>query len=561
MFRVTKVTKTKIMLCAVNSKFIHSSPAVYYLKGWAEKLCPDEFDISIFEGSINDTVEHILYSILNDKCEIIGFSVYIWNVSMISKLCKSIKAIYPEIKIILGGPEVSYGIAHTDFSQADYDLIVSGEGENAFLSALCLLKNMTTETEYSLNGKVVSSPLIDSLDEIPFIYNKNNIHNFDNRIIYYESSRGCPFSCAYCLSSVCGKVRFLSLERVFSDIDFFISHNVHQVKFVDRTFNCNKKRAFEIWKYIIANADKSETNFHFEIGADLLDDESIALLSTAPKGKIQLEIGIQSTNEKALKESCRYSPNEKIFDNVRDLKKSNNINLHTDLIAGLPYEDLESFKKSFNEVYSLKAHQLQLGFLKLLSGAPLNDLIEKHSFVFSSHSPYEILKNKYLSYPEIQKLKEIEDALEKFYNSNRFILSLEKIEKHFKNPYEIYESLAEFLKEKKLIFSGISTKKLYDILNEFSQKFSFEIKDELLLDFYLSENSEVVPSSLKDLIPLNKFAREKSSEILHELGLQKEKKIFVKFIENKAYIIDYLNRNPVNSRFVLLKEIEVSFNE
>ncbi len=555
------MTKDKIVLCAVNSKFIHSSPAMYYLKGWADKLYPEAFDINIFESSINDTVEHILYSVLKEKPQIICFGVYIWNVSIISKLCKSIKAIDPETKIVLGGPEISYGTAHTDFCNNDYDFIVSGEGENAFLSAICILTNKPVKSKYSLEGKIITSPLIEELDDIPFIYNEGNIRNFDNRIIYYETSRGCPFSCSYCLSSVCGKVRFLSLERVFFDIDFFISHNVNQVKFVDRTFNCNKKRAYKIWEYIIDNAHKSQTNFHFEIGADLLDKDSISLLSTAPSGKIQLEIGIQSTNENALKESCRYAPNEKIFENVKALRKSNNINLHTDLIAGLPYEDFESFKSGFNEVYTLKAHQLQLGFLKLLSGAPLNNLIEKHSFVFASYSPYEILKNKYLSFNEIQKLKEVEDALEKFYNSNRFILSLEKIEKLFKNPYDIYESLAEFLKEKNMIFSGISTKKLYDILNEFSQKFGAEIKEDLLLDFYLSENSEVLPNSLKDLVGLNKFTREKSSEILHELNLQKEKKIFVKFIKNKAYIIDYSQRNSVNSRFSLLKEIEVDFNE
>ncbi len=552
----------KIILCAINSKYIHSSPAVYYLKAGLNRILP-EFEAEIFESSINDTTEHILYSILKEEPDIIGFGVYIWNVATVSKLCKSIKAIYPEIKIILGGPEVSYGISHTDINECDYDLIVSGEGENAFPVGICLLTDNAApdKIQYTLDGKVISSPNIKELDEIPFIYNEDNIDNFKNRIIYYETSRGCPFSCAYCLSSVCGKVRFLSLERVFSDIDFFIAHNVTQVKFVDRTFNCNPERAYKIWKYIIENADKSETNFHFEIGADLLNEKHIELLKSAPDGKIQLEIGIQSTNEESLKESCRYAPNEKIFENVKALAKNGNINLHTDLIAGLPYESYERFQKSFNDAYRLKAHQLQLGFLKLLSGAPLNDLIQKHGYTFTSHSPYEVLKNNYISYRELQSLKEVEDALEKFYNSNRFILSLSILESEFDSPFEMYKKLSEFLKEKSLMFVGISSKKLYDILNEFSKKNSLNLEKVLLRDFYLSENSEVPPESLKHLVPLNKFTRPVSSEILHEMDLAKEKKIFVKFIGNTALIIDYANKNPVNSRFNLITEKEVVFDE
>lgn len=550
----------RIVLCAINSKYIHSSPAVYYLKAGFSHVFPEWDCIEIFETSVNDTTDHILYSLLKSKPDIIGFGVYIWNVAIVSKLCKSIKSVYPDIKIILGGPEVSYGITHTDIKENDYDFIISGEGENAFPAAVCLL----TETpvpdilEFSLEDKVIKSPFIKNLDNIPFIYNEENIDNFKNRIIYYETSRGCPFSCAYCLSSVCGKVRFLSLERVFSDIDFFVSHNVNQVKFVDRTFNCNAERAYKIWKYIIEKASESGTNFHFEIGADLLTQEQIELLKTAPAGKIQLEIGIQSTNEDSLKESCRYAPNEKIFKNVKALQESGNINLHTDLIAGLPYESHNRFKQSFDDVYKLKAHQLQLGFLKLLSGAPLNNLLEKHGYVFTEYPPYEILKNKYISFEEIQLLKEVEDALEKFYNSNRFIFSLSKLENEFDSPYEMFRSIAEFLKEKSLLFAGISTKKLYDVLNEFS---CIELEEELLRDFYLSENSEIPPDSLKHLVPMNKFTRPVSSEILHSMNLAKEKKIFVKFIKNKALIIDYANRNPVDGRFNQIAEKEVVFDE
>ncbi len=550
----------KIVLCAINSKYIHSCPAVYYLESALSAELP-RLKCDIVECSINDTTEHILYSVLKNKPDIVAFSVYIWNVSVISRLCRSIRTIYPETKIILGGPEVSYGISHTDINNEDYDLIVSSEGEIAFPQAVKLLFDMPCNKNISVEGKVISAEFIKNLDDIPFIYNEKNIDNFKNRIIYYETSRGCPFSCAYCLSSVCGKVRFLSLERVFSDLDFFISHNVEQVKFVDRTFNCNGERAYKIWKYIIDSAHESRTNFHFEIGADLLNDKHIELLKSAPSGKIQLEIGIQSTNEDSLKESCRYAPNDKIFKNVSSLRKNNNINLHTDLISGLPYEDYDRFIKSFNDVYPLNAHHLQLGFLKLLSGAPLNKLIEKHGYVFTQYPPYEILKNNYLSYDEIQSLKEVEDALEKFYNSGRFLISLSNLQEAFASPFEMFKELSVFLKERNLLFCGISTKRLYDILNEFASVYGLDLQNALLEDFYLSENSETLPESLKHLLPLNKFTKPASSKILHSMGLAREKKVFVKFIGNRGLVIDYSSKNPVDSRFRLICEKEVNFDE
>ncbi len=547
--------KKNITLCAINSKYIHSCPAVYYLEAGLKAVFP-EMTVNIIEASVNDTAEHILYSVFESKPEIVGFSVYIWNVTMVAKLCKSIRAIDSEVKIILGGPEVSYGIGHTDISEDDYDLIVSGEGEKAFPEAVkIIVENQKAQS------KTVSAPFIEKLDDIPFIYNESNISNFRNRIIYYETSRGCPFGCAYCLSSVCGKVRFLSLERVFSDIDFFIAHDVQQVKFVDRTFNCNPKRATEIWKYIIENADKSRTNFHFEIGADMLTEEQLELLRTAPAGKIQLEIGIQSTCENALRESCRYAPNEKIFSNVSALRQNGNINIHTDLIAGLPYESYERFQQSFNEVYALKAHQLQLGFLKLLSGAPLNDLTEKHGYAFTSYPPYEILSNKYISYAELQLLKEVEDVVEKICNSNRFVLFLNELEAHFSSPFEMFRKIADYMKEKNLLFCGVATKKLYDTLDDFAKENGLDMSEVLLRDFYLSENSEIPPDSLKALAGLSKFTRPASSKILHEMNLAKEKKIFVKFINNKAFVINYANRNSVDGRYDLICEKEVIFDE
>lgn len=553
--RLTIVKNIKIILAAIHSKFIHSSPALYYLKNSFESKLPDfEGQVEIYENSINDTTDHILYQILNAEPDIVGFSVYIWNVEKITKLCKSIKAALPKCKIILGGPEVSYGVEHTTLEDKDFDIIISGEGENAFCDAVLMLLSPLPAQQ-----KIIAAPAVESLDEIPFIYQSNNLHLFNNKIIYYESSRGCPFNCAYCLSSVCGKVRFLSLERVFSDLDFFIENNVSQVKFVDRTFNCNKERAAKIWAYILERSQDSGTNFHFEIGADLLEKSHIELLKKFPNGKIQLEIGIQSTNEKTLRESCRYAPTSKILQNISAISQKQNINIHTDLIAGLPYEDLDSFKKSFNEVYSLKSNQLQLGFLKLLSGAPLNNMIEKHGYVFTPYPPYEILKNKYISFEELSILKEVEDALERFYNSSRFSLSLEELEKIFPNAFEMYLEISKELKKLKLLFAPVSTKRLYDFLSNFSKERGLNIDKKLLKDFYLSENSEIPPESLKHLVPLNKFARPAACALLKNLGLSKEKKIFVKFIEQTALIIDYSKKDAVNSRYDLKLVKEAAF--
>ncbi|MBQ7596642.1 MAG: DUF4080 domain-containing protein, partial [Clostridia bacterium] len=280
-----------------------------------------------------------------------------------------------------------------------------------------------------------------------------------------------------------------------------------------------------------------------------------------PAGKVQLEAGIQSTNEAALRESCRYAPNEKIFSSVKALVGFKNINIHTDLIAGLPYEDYKSFQQSFNDVYALRSHQLQLGFLKLLKGAPLNRIKEKHGYVFSQKPPYEVLKNDYLSFYEIQSLKEVEDALEKLYNSQRFVLALEKLEKYFKTPFEMFSFFAQKMKEKNMIFSSVSAKNLYDFLNGVSNEAGADISKELLEDFYLSENSQIVPPSLKALLPLNKFMQPAANRFLKENGFSKDKKVLAKFINNEALAIDYSAKNPVDGRYKILLRKEVTFDE
>lgn len=500
----------------------------------------DTEKILIKEFTINDTLDYILEGIFSANADTVAFSVYIWNVEYVSKLCRILKKISPETVIILGGPEVTYTEKHPLFDESDFDFILRGEGEKSFYNLIS-------------TGKITDEKFL-SLDEIPFPYDEENISLFRNRIVYYESSRGCPFSCAYCLSSAENGVRFLRLERVKSDLRFFAEHNIKQVKFVDRTFNCDKKRAYEIWKFIIEKYSDTDMNFHFEIAADLLDDELIKLLSTSPGGLIQLEIGIQSTNDETLETSCRKTDTEKVLSNIRKLIALKNINIHADLIAGLPGESLEDFKKSFNDVYPLKSHQLQLGFLKILHGTKMEEISKDFDFVFSPFSPYEILSNKNLSHDAILFLKKFEDVFEKIYNSQRFILSLTELEKFFKTPFEMYEKITGFFEENSLSFVSVSTREIYNILHRFfEEKISADIKpfDEALLsDFYFSEKSELVPEKLKYLLPPHKVIAEKSSSILRSLNLQKEKGVAVRFISDKIFIVDYSVRNRINSRFL-----------
>ena len=543
----------KINLVSINSKFIHSSLAVLSISKmynkYADKLDVTMPELTVTETTINDSFDSIVYSVMNGA-DVYAFSVYIWNVNLVEKLCRHIKLAQPESIIILGGPEVSYG---TDISDECCDYIISGEGERTFFALICELNGIKApdKWKYTAEGKIRMAENIVDLSEIDFPYDTDNIHNYDGRIIYYEASRGCPFSCAYCLSSVCGKVRELPLERVFSDLQFFIDKKVPQVKFVDRTFNCSRKRAREIWEFII-NAENCETNFHFEVGADLLNSEDLRLLSTCPNGRIQLEAGIQSTYDMALDECCRHTDTEKLFSNVTELVENGNINIHVDLIAGLPYETLEIFRKSFNDAYKLKAHQLQLGFLKLLHGAPLNGMIEKNGYVFSAYPPYEIIKNRYLSYDEITELKRVEDVLERFYNSGRFKRSLAKIESLFDTPYEMFLYLADEFKARSLTYKSVSTKVLYDLLSELFSSRITDFDRTLLLDFYTSEKSELVPSRLRYLA----VCRDKSAALVKAGSQRGNKKAQVKFIGNDAYIIDYSKRNPINGNFEIAEVIE-----
>lgn len=554
----------KTLLCAVNSKFIHSNPAVYSLKAACEKY-GDLYGgytgtVNVREFSINDSYESILHSVLLEEMDILALSVYIWNIDVVTKLCRDVRLARPGCTILLGGPEVSFGIAHTALSEKDYDYILQGEGERSFFCLLSVLQNSAfcppASFAFSLEHGVVRCAPIEDLAELPEFYTEEALCLFKNRILYYESSRGCPYRCAYCLSATCGAVRYLPLPRVYADLDRFISAGVPLVKFTDRTFNCNPVRAKSIIRYILQAYEKSpfQTVFHFEVGADLFDRAFLELLSDLPVGLIQLEAGVQSTNPLALEACVRSMPLDKIFYNLKEILSGANINVHADLIAGLPFEGYESFQTSFDDLYRLRPHQLQLGFLKLLSGAPMNQLSAEHGYVFSDHTPYEIICNKYISVEELLKLKSVEDVLERYYNSGRFTASLPMLEKSFSSPFHLYESLADFYTEKNLIYAGISSVRQYDLLMEFAAAYvspeNMDVfKETLLLDFFRSDKSDIPPNSLRDIWCSERSKRTLSNAILAEKGYCQGEGYRVRFTTAHCYIMDYRSRHPVTGLF------------
>lgn len=552
----------KVILCAVNSKYIHSNLALYSIYSSAmiyrDKYGADIGELSVKEYTINDVYDTVFYDIMSGKPDIVAFSVYIWNVSFISRLTHDIRKISPDCVIVIGGPEVSYGTGHTDLT---FDYVIEGEGERALFALLAKLCNDQYIPDGSLGfrctgGKVSAMPVTD-LSEIPFPYNEGNIKRFDNRIVYYESSRGCPYSCAYCMSSIDKGVRFLGLDRVYSDIDYFFDSGVKQVKFVDRTFNCDPRRAYSIFSYIISNTKREDINFHFEVGADLFTDEIIELVSHAPSGLIQFEAGIQSTYDKALSESVRKTDLDRCFNNIRKIIDLNNINMHVDLIAGLPYEGLEEFKRSFNDVYKLNSHQLQLGFLKKLSGTRLNMLVDKHKYVFSDNPPYEILSNAYLSFDDISYLKKIEDVVDRLYNSRRFIFTLNRLLLLFNDPYSMYESIVRYFEESGYLFSPVSSRKMYEIMHSYIAKVFPHLTDDfattLLLDYYASDKSDLTPSCLGNLVAKDKRGR--AHKVIQEYRLDKSVLNSIRFVGEGIYIFDYSDKNRVSERYNYYKLI------
>ena len=445
----------KTVLTGINAKYIHSCLALYSLRAY----CPDEYrgSIVIREFTINQEHGFILRELYACKPDIIGFSCYIWNIGMVAALVRDLKKLLPDLIIILGGPEVSY-----DSIDCPADFIVKGEGERAFLELMDFY-----------NGKRSGPPEMTGIpvdmNRLRFPYT-DGVKSFDNRIIYYESSRGCPFHCQYCLSGDAdSRVRVLPQQRVQEELLFFLNARVRQVKFTDRTFNCFTERAFHIWRFLKEH-DNGLTNFHFEISADLLDTETLSLLSDARKGLFQFEIGVQSTNADVLREIDRHTDLTRLTKNVTALRGFGNIHLHLDLIAGLPGEDYVSFGRSFNDVYAMEPDALQLGFLKALKGAPLRAGAEGSGLVCGDSPPYEVLKTRELSFDEICRLKDIESLLEGFYNRGLAPLTLRFLTAA--GAFAFYENLAAFWREKGYYSAPLGKMGMYEALYEYCRKSS-----------------------------------------------------------------------------------------
>jgi len=505
----------KTVIVSLNAKYIHSSLAPWYLKA----CCGEKHgEVCVLEFTINDNMDHILMDIYGQNADILAFSCYIWNISRVLMLIANIKKIRPELKIILGGPEVSFESKELMECNPSIDFIIAGEGEISFPKLLeCLHYSSDDFSEIEglyyrdSAGKVITPSktvaYVEDINGIPSPYTEEMLLSIGkSKIAYFESSRGCPFSCSYCLSSVSKGVRFFDMERVKSDIFRLIGAGVKQIKFVDRTFNCNKKRALEIISFAIENG--GNTNFHFEAAADLFDDEMLDLLRTAPIGQIQFEIGVQTTNRYALEAVDRKTNLDRVFYNTSRLREKGNIHIHLDLIAGLPFEDMDSFIKSFNDVYNLEPNQLQLGFLKLLKGSRIRRDAHLHGYIFRDYPPYEILSNSYMSFDDIVELKGIEEIVERYYNTGRFAGTLKYIADRLYHslPYVFYRDFYRYNSGKGYMRRPVALNRLYDVIFDFvRENFGPEDTDavnELLkFDFLSSDKSGSLPAKIARIQP------------------------------------------------------------
>ena len=542
----------KILLAACNAKYIHSNLAVYNLKS-----CSGEYSsrVVVKEYTINQIRDDILKDIYLEQPDVVCFSCYIWNISFVRELVPDLKKILPQVELWAGGPEVSYDAVEFLKKNPAFFGVMVGEGEETFHELAGYYIERKPETLSGIRGvafrdenkgrDVVHTGWRELMDlsKVPFAY--SNLTEFKNRIIYYESSRGCPFSCSYCLSSIDKKLRFRDIELVKKELQFFIDNKVPQVKFVDRTFNCKHDHAMEIWRYITEN-DNGITNFHFEISADLLRAEELALMKTMRPGLIQLEIGVQSTNPQTIKAIRRTMDFEKLKGIVEQIHSFGNIHQHLDLIAGLPYEGYDSFHKSFCDVYALRPEQFQLGFLKVLKGSYMMEMTGEYQILYKDREPYEVLSTAWLTYGEILRLKMVESMVEVYYNSGQFKNTLVFLEKYFDDPFRMYEALGRFYEKKGYSEISHSRMRRYEILMEFAgeQKEipSEALSDVMLLDLYLRENLKSRPSFASDQKPYERLIWD----------YRKEKKIpktahIEVFRDGKKLLFDYTDRDPLTN--------------
>ena len=538
----------KILLAACNAKYIHSNLAVYDLKAYSSDY---DKEVLLREYTINQPKDEILKDIYGSGADVVCFSCYIWNISFVRELIRDLAKILPETAFWAGGPEVSYDAEKFLTEMPEMTGVLVGEGEKTFHDLL----------EYYIDGKGSLGEIrgiayrdgeeirhngwreLMNLSEIPFVY--EHLEEFENRIIYYESSRGCPFSCSYCLSSIDKKLRFRDLELVKKELQFFLDHKVPQVKFVDRTFNCKHEHAMAIWKYILEH-DNGVTNFHFEVSADLLRDEEMDLMAKMRPGLIQLEIGVQSTNQETIRAIHRHMDLDKLKRCVDRVHSFRNIHQHLDLIAGLPYEDYDTFHRSFNDVYQMKPDQLQLGFLKVLKGSLMQGEAEKYGIVHKEKEPYEVLSTNWLPYGDVLKLKAVESMVEVYYNSGQFQHTLEYLVPLAKDAFTFYESLGAFYEKKGYSEISHSRMRRYEILLEYLQE-ETEVSVEkasqkMLYDLYLREKLKKRPSFAPD----QKVYETAIWDYRKTNHIPKTAHIEV-FEDGRAVLFDYERRDPLSN--------------
>ena len=557
----------KIFLTAINAKYIHSNLAVYSLRAYAKDY---QDQIVIGEYTINNRVDYILEQIYKAKPDVLCFSCYIWNMDYVEELITEYHKLCPEVPIWVGGPEVSYEVETFLAEHPQVTGVMIGEGERTFKQLCRYYVNRAGSLEEIKgiafrdqdSGKTVFTPVQEpmNMSDIPFCY--DHIENFENRIIYYESSRGCPFNCSYCLSSIDKKLRFRDIELVKKELAFFIEKKVPQVKFVDRTFNCRHDHAMEIWRFVKEH-DNRITNFHFEISADLLNEEELALIHDMRPGLIQLEIGVQSTNETTIQEIHRTMKLKLLKDIVRKIQGGENIHEHLDLIAGLPYEDYATFAKSFDEIYALKPNQLQLGFLKVLKGSYMYEHAAEYEIVYHAKTPYEVMKTKWLSFDDVLKIKQVEEMLEVYYNSGQFEITMKVMEPLFESAFAMFQGFGAFYEEKGYFGMSHSRIRRAEILLEFmrEQKSGDAVlqmlEESLTFDLYYRENCKSRPfwapspaefkeqtryyckNGVKSHVePFHYRFPEKSKKALNEIPTRLKQPVYMLF--------DYENRDPLD---------------
>ena len=588
----------KILLVAVNAKYIHSNLGIYSLKAYARQQLEadpprtqDPVSIELAEYTINHQLDACLQDLYRRKPDVIGFSCYIWNIESIRSLAADIRKLLPHVPLWLGGPEVSYDARKVLQDMPFITGVMKGEGEETFAQLVRYYVDNGTEdpadcgkvrgqglsrftglTYRGPDGAITDTgirPVMD-LSRIPFSYDCIKLEELEHRIIYYESSRGCPFSCSYCLSSIDKQIRFRNLDLVKEELLFFLNAGVPQVKFVDRTFNCKKSHAMAIWRWIQEH-DNGVTNFHFEIAADLLGEEEMELLAGMRPGLVQLEIGVQTTNVQALEAIRRKTDIDEIRRITSRINAGRNVHQHLDLIAGLPYEGMESFRKSFDDVYSMEPEQLQLGFLKVLKGSYMEEKAPDYGLVYSSTPPYEVLSTRWLSYDRILELKTVEDMVEVHYNSRQFTCTLKALEKEFPSPYQMFLAMGEYYQKHGLTGMNHSRIARYEILFAMIEEYlhgpSVEAyRDRLTADLYLRENVKSRPSFARDQAPYKSKIRdffiseEKNPRYLAGYegfdSRQMSKMAHVEAMGDKTLVLfDYRNRDPLtyNARACVLE--------